>query len=201
MSNKKENSETTQKRKKIVSFVAVLFIVGLIINVAMYRFEQYQAESAMHERHEKQKALRIVELAPQSSSSSVSGNASGNSSATMPPMMGQMPMGNPSQNSEQNAEGTAPKLSEGAMLPSDIPPEMLKALQERGMTVEDLQKASQNMGASGMGSSMNGNTMGSGMGDGMQNSAFPEAMQKALAEREAQKQAQENMKEEAQNPE
>ena len=80
--------------------------------------------------------------------------------------------GTPNAMTASNKNG--PSLSADAKLPSDIPPAMLKAMQERGMTVDDLR-------GSGKGSST---TNGS---NAMANGEFPDAMQKALAERNAQK--------------
>lgn len=164
MSNKKENTLNIQKKQKIVSFIAVFFVLGLVAYVALYKYEQHQTISALQVRQNPQEIFNIVEFAPQSSSTS-------SSQAATP----QMPM------TSVNSDGTAPKLQEGAMLPSNVPPEMLKALEARGMSVEDLQNAGQGTGAmAGMGSDQNSST---GMGGASQ---FPEAMQKALAERNGQ---------------
>lgn len=76
----------------------------------------------------------------------------------------------------------APNLAPDTMLPDNIPPAMLKAMQEKGLTLEDLQQnqgTNQNMPA---------------MGNMPKGKAFPEAMLKAIEEqnkREAQGQTQE----------
>lgn len=82
---------------------------------------------------------------------------------------------------QEQAQG-APNLAPNAMLPDNIPPAMLKAMQEKGLTLEDLQQnqgTKQDMPA---------------MGNMPKGKAFPEAMLKAIEEqnkREAQGQPQE----------
>ena len=81
-------------------------------------------------------------------------------------------------------EGSASSLPADAQLPSTIPPAMLKAMQERGMSVDELRNGGKAKGSamSGMsGSAMSEKNMGEGQ--------FPEAMQKALAEQQANTQA------------
>lgn len=84
----------------------------------------------------------------------------------------------PAENQEQMQNQTqkqdAPNLAPNTMLPENIPPAMLKAMQEKGMTIEDLQQkpnAEQEMPAMG--------TMPKGK-------AFPEKMLKAIEEQNKQ---------------
>lgn len=49
------------------------------------------------------------------------------------------------QTTTQNNDMNVPKLGANTMLPENIPPAMLKAMQERGMSIEDLQKSNPNM--------------------------------------------------------
>lgn len=85
------------------------------------------------------------------------------------------PAENQGQMQEQKQD--APNLAPNTMLPENIPPAMLKAMQEKGMTIEDLQQnpgVKQEMPA---------------MGNIPKGKAFPEKMLKAIEE---QKQAQES---------
>jgi len=72
----------------------------------------------------------------------------------------------PQNNASAKDKDGAPSLPTNAQLPSNIPPAMLKAMQDRGMSVDQLR-------GSGKGAST------------MNNKEFPDAMQKALAERNA----------------
>lgn len=56
----------------------------------------------------------------------------------------QEPAGEPAQANTQNQGMNAPSLGANAMLPENIPPAMLKAMQEKGMSIEDLQKSAPN---------------------------------------------------------
>lgn len=81
------------------------------------------------------------------------------------------------------ATDKAVSLAANTQLPSDIPPAMLEAMQERGMTVEQLR-------GSGKGSATMNNPKNSpAMDKDMSGKEFPSAMQKALAERNATTQA------------
>lgn len=74
------------------------------------------------------------------------------------------------QTREQTKEQDAPSIAPNTMLPENIPPAMLKAMQEKGMTIEDLQ---QKQGA---------NKEMPAMGNMPKGKAFPEAMLKAIEE-------------------
>lgn len=89
------------------------------------------------------------------------------------------PAENQEQKQEQTKEQDAPNLAPNTMLPENIPPAMLKAMQEKGMTIEDLQQkqgADKEMPA---------------MGNMPKGKAFPEAMLKAIEE---QKKAEQDQK-------
>lgn len=89
----------------------------------------------------------------------------------------------PEQMQEQMKGQDAPNLAPNTMLPENIPPAMLKAMQEKGMTIEDLQQkqgTKQEMPA---------------MGNMPKGKAFPEAMLKAIEE---QKQTQEQVQNQTQ---
>lgn len=78
----------------------------------------------------------------------------------------------PAENQGQMQE--APNITPQTMLPENIPPAMLKAMQEKGLTIEDLQKGAQtNQGMPAMQNMPQGK-------------AFPEEMLKALAAQEEQ---------------
>lgn len=78
----------------------------------------------------------------------------------------------PAENQGQMREQEAPNLPPQTMLPENIPPAMLKAMQEKGLTIEDLQKDSKtNQGMPAMQNMPKGK-------------AFPEEMLKALAAQE-----------------
>ena len=97
----------------------------------------------------------------------------------------------PAENQEQKQEQKqeAPNITPQTMLPENIPPAMLKAMQEKGLTVEDLQKNSQTK--QNMPSMQN-------MPKGK---AFPEEMLKAIAAQEEQnkQQAQETQAQDEKN--
>ncbi len=99
--------------------------------------------------------------------------------------------------SKESHKNTTPSLPKDAKLPANIPPAMLKAMQERGMDIDDL-RGNAKSGSMGKGSMGN---MGAGtdgtMAANMEGKNFPEAMQKALAERNAQ---QANQANQANNP-
>lgn len=76
-------------------------------------------------------------------------------------------------------EKETPSLPANATLPSDIPPAMLAAMEERGMSIDQLR------GSGKSSSTMNGAKDSSDIIDGMGGKAIPSAMQKALAERNA----------------
>lgn len=191
MSEKNTNKNTGKTKGRVVLIIAVLFIAVIIGNVVYYKAEQNKSASGLEVRQDKQTELKVVEMASQSDTS------------TKP----QMPMGTSGTAATAGTNSTgAPKLSEGAMLPSNVPPAMLKALEERGMSIEELQKQAgqrnqgnqsgmSGMGMGAMGSSGVPEKMGDSMQNAMSSGQFPEAMQRAIAEREAQKNAtpQQNM--------
>lgn len=99
------------------------------------------------------------------------------------------PAENQEQKQEQTKEQDAPGIAPNTMLPENIPPAMLKAMQEKGITIEELQ---QKQGA---------NTEMPAMGNMPKGKAFPEAMLKAIEEQnkeQAQKQAQDHAQGQAQ---
>ena len=104
---------------------------------------------------------------------------------TQPVGEAQSQVGEPDSSQANQTSQGAPSLPADARIPSNIPPAMLKAMQERGMSVDQLRgsgKGSSTMsGMAGANNPMDTNT--SMANDGQ----FPEAMQKALAERNAQK--------------
>lgn len=84
------------------------------------------------------------------------------------------PAENQKQTPMREQEENAPNLAAGVMLPENIPPAMLKAMQEKGLTLEDLQQNSntkQDMPA---------------MGNMPKGKAFPEEMLKAIEEQNKQ---------------
>lgn len=110
------------------------------------------------------------------------GQTAGNEIKTaFQPAENQEQMQNQGQKPNQTQNQDAPNLAPNTMLPENIPPAMLKAMQEKGLTLEDLQK---NQGAK---------QEMPGMGNMPRGKAFPEAMLKAMEEQKrAQGQAQEN---------
>lgn len=78
------------------------------------------------------------------------------------------------QGQRQGQKQDAPNLAPNTMLPENIPPAMLKAMQEKGMTIEDLQQKP------GTGQEM------PAMGTMPKGKAFPEKMLKAIEEQNKQ---------------